>query len=74
MDRYAIETVNPYDAVVTPDGMWVMTDDATAEIEHLKRLLVRASECASWHVGDGDKCGVIARSLLDDIQKAIPQQ
>ena len=41
-------------------------DDAlgAAERERGDRIRVLAEQCAEWHIGDGDKCGTIARELL----------
>ena len=33
MDRYTVESVDPYDMEICPDGMWVIFDDAQAAID-----------------------------------------
>ena len=33
MDRYDIESMDPYDAVVAPFGLWVLHDDAKAALD-----------------------------------------
>lgn len=32
MNRYNVESVDPYDMEIAPDGIWVMYDDAEAAI------------------------------------------
>ena len=34
-------------------------------------LLMRAKECAEWHIGDGDDCGTKARALIADIDALL---
>ena len=32
MNRFTVESIDPYDMEIDPDGMWVMHDDAMATI------------------------------------------
>ena len=45
----------------------LMRETAQAPAE----LLMRARECAEWHVGDGDECGTHARALMADIDALL---
>lgn len=61
MQRYTVETHDPYDMEPDSNGMWVMFDDVQA-------VLALAKTIAEWHVEDSDECGEVARSLLSLIE------
>lgn len=61
MQRYSVETVDPYDMMPDPKGMWVLYDE---------KLFVLAKVLAEVHIGDGDELGVVARELLSLLEGA----
>ena len=35
------------------------------------KILLLARECCEWHIEDGDACGLIAREVIEEIDKAV---
>jgi hypothetical protein len=59
-----------------------MTNDEIEESTELMRepkekasyaLMLKTLQMAEWHAQDGDECGVIARSVTNEIEESHPE-
>lgn len=41
------------------------------QVREMRELLAKARVVAEWHAGDGDECGVLARMVLDGIDRVL---
>lgn len=71
IQRYSIESVDPYDIQVSDNGLFVFHEDAADKIAAMLSILVKSREVAMWHIGDGDDCGKLARDVIAEIDALL---